>query len=179
MILLKKWKNYVRFGEAYFQGRDLRFREGSPLFLHAWVGWILHTLVRRKIYFWSQQNRSFASCILMICYMSLPTAKVSNECRTPRVFPLAVAELQMCCEKPIEIIEMSCVVYLPIYEYPIKINQTHGSVNTLFVPSHGSVMSITSAWMDAAPFAGWRPSTKCCRVFEGLQSGVRTPKGSH
>lgn len=38
----------------------------------------------------------------------------------PRVFPLAVAELQMCCEKPIEIIEMSCVVYLPIYEYPIK-----------------------------------------------------------
>lgn len=25
-------KNYVRFGEAYFHGRDLRFREGSPLF---------------------------------------------------------------------------------------------------------------------------------------------------
>ena len=86
------WKNgkttFV-LGKPIFRGEIFVSGRGPRCFLHAWVGWILHTLVRRKIYFWSQQNRSFASCILMICYMSLPTAKVSNECRTPQGLSLS------------------------------------------------------------------------------------------
>lgn len=61
------------------------------------------------------------------CHCQPPRSVMSAE--RPRVVPLAVAELQLCCEKRIEIIECH-VWYLYLYEDPIKINQTHGSVNT-------------------------------------------------